>query len=132
MIVHSRQEGCVNARGTSLTIGIHSLDSRAFQKKGVWVFFWRDTIQKKPQGMEISLRQKGAFLPNTGGRKVRERAVVCCQRILKNGQNQQLRLFRVKKLSNYEQSFSERPKNLGAILCNQFAVSEARRAASAG
>jgi hypothetical protein len=38
------------------------LDSRAFQKKGGWVFSWRDTIQKKPQGMEISLRQNRAFM----------------------------------------------------------------------
>ena len=52
-------------RSTPLTIGMHSLDSRAFQKKGCWVFSWRDTTQKKPQGMDISLRQKGALKPDT-------------------------------------------------------------------
>src|SRR5215510_14271035 len=51
-----------STRYTPLTIGIPSLDSRAFQKKGVWVFSWRDAIQKKPQGMDISLRQNRAFL----------------------------------------------------------------------
>jgi hypothetical protein len=49
-------------RYTPLALGIHSLDSRAFQKKGGLVFSWMDTIQKKPQEMHISLRKKGAFL----------------------------------------------------------------------
>src|SRR5215813_2108014 len=49
-------------RYTPLARGIHSLDSRAFQKKGCLVFSWMDTIQKKPQEMEISLRKNGAFL----------------------------------------------------------------------
>ena len=48
-------------RSTPLTIGIHNLDSRAFQKKGDWAFSWRNTIQKKPQGMEVSLWQKRAL-----------------------------------------------------------------------
>src|SRR5215468_6363670 len=61
----SRLRRCT--RYTPLTIGIHSLDSRAFQKKGSWVFSWRDTIQKKPQGMDISLRQDRAFNLETAG-----------------------------------------------------------------
>ena len=36
-------------------------DSYVCRKKGGWVFYWMNNIQKKPQGMEISLRQKGAL-----------------------------------------------------------------------
>src|SRR5262245_42014197 len=55
-------------RYTPLARGIHSLDSRAFQKKGCLVFSWMDTIQKKPQEMEISLRKNGALKAETQGR----------------------------------------------------------------
>jgi hypothetical protein len=41
--------------------GIYRPDSRASQQKGGRVFSWIDTIQKKPQGMEISLRQNRAL-----------------------------------------------------------------------
>ena len=51
------------------------LDSHAFQKKGGWVFSWRDTIQKKSQGMEISLRQNRAFKSETAQREETRSAV---------------------------------------------------------
>src|SRR3989442_568924 len=40
-------------------------DSGVFRKKGGWVFSWIDAIQKKPQGMDISLLQNRAFLPES-------------------------------------------------------------------
>src|SRR5262249_6667834 len=41
------------------------------QKKGGRVFSWRDTIQKRPPGMDISLRQNGAFHLDTRGGEAR-------------------------------------------------------------
>ena len=45
--------------------GIYIPDSHVFRKKGGWVFSWIDTVQKKPQGMDISLRQNRAFISNS-------------------------------------------------------------------
>jgi hypothetical protein len=41
--------------------GSHGMDSFFFHVKGGQGFNRRHVGQKKPQGMEISLRQKGAF-----------------------------------------------------------------------
>src|SRR5262249_42749437 len=41
------------------------------QKKGGRVFSWMDTIQKRPPGMDISLRQNGAFHLDTRGGEAR-------------------------------------------------------------
>ena len=46
--------------------GIYSPDSHTFQQKGVQVFSWLNTIQRKPQGMDISLRQNRALNLDTG------------------------------------------------------------------
>jgi hypothetical protein len=40
---------------------MHSLDSRAFQKKGCWVFSWRDTTQKNLKEWRYLFGKKGRY-----------------------------------------------------------------------